>query len=319
MKPRSLFSTLTLALLIGGMAHAAEAARWKTGTGPAGAQTRVAVNGQTCYWDTVDIGVNQCRYKVGTGGACQWFVDSGTDQCSPSSQPPPAPVKTEWVRFEGTTAHVYSNDGTLQFDEYINSSNAKTLLWKQPGDSVSLVINSTNTTVTRNGATIRLSSTVKPIDAQMQAISNLLTGSVAVARFQLKTAAKLSAANLRLTTLTTVSNTARGVEIAFFEANALVSALMGDKAAYDRWRDDPAPGGNGPGNSQRDCVTDYEAAAYRYNVMFDECDFRARQPDPGKEYDWDRWIPPGDFLCMVEFGLRADGALLQLFRCMLGG
>lgn len=314
---------LTLLLLI--VATGAEATgRWKVGPAPAGTTTRAFYDPNTgnpngvCYWDANDTGPDQCRYKsFSTTPTCRFVTETAPNQCTPGQTPPPAPVKTEWVRFEGTRAHVYSYDGTMQFDDYVDGTGAKTLSWKQSTDVVSIVLTSAGLTVTRNGATVRTSSTVKPTDAQMQAMSTMLTNSVAVARFRLNTATKLSAAKARLLTLTTVSNTARGVEIAFFDADALVAALMGDKAAFDRHKDDPAPGGNG--NTQRDCVTDYEAAVYRYGTMFDECDMRARQPDPGKAYDWDRWIPPGDLLCVVEFGVRADGAMFQLFRCMLGG
>lgn len=306
---------LPLALALGCvlLASHAEAARWKVGTGPAGAQTRATYPSGTCYWDTTDTGPDQCRYKALSATSCQFVQEAGANQCTPTSTTPPAPVKTEWARLEGTGAHVYSYDGAMQFDDYLYSSGAKTLVWKQGTDAVSIVLTSAGMTVTRNGATVRTSTTVTPTDAQMQAIATMLRNSVAVTRFRLNTAAKLAAANARLVTVTPgTSNAARGVELAFFEANALVSGLMGDKAAYDRWRNDPAPGGNR--DTQRDCVTDYEAAAYRYNVMYDECLRR-----PQKEPDLDSWFSPGDFVCAVEFGVRADGAMLQLFRCMLGG
>ena len=42
---------LLAAVLVGFHAVPAEAARWKVGTGPAGAQTRAAYPSGTCYYD----------------------------------------------------------------------------------------------------------------------------------------------------------------------------------------------------------------------------------------------------------------------------
>jgi hypothetical protein len=102
---------LTLLLVI---PTAAEAARWKVGSGPAGAQTRVAYGGGMCYYDTQDSGTNQCRYKQTTingVSGCYWFRESGTNQCTPSPSQPPPPGAWDPVTFT-------ASNGSITIDPY---------------------------------------------------------------------------------------------------------------------------------------------------------------------------------------------------------
>ena len=197
---RFTFALAVASLLV--TVSAADAARWKVGTGPPGAQTRATYPSGTCYWDTVETGTNRCRYKVASDGACRFMQDAGTDQCQPST----TPAKAEWVRFEGTKVHVYSNDGVQQFDHYLESNGAFTATWRQGSETVTLAASPSRISVTRNGVT-----TVMGSDAQNKALGAALVNSAAVQRFQVRAMTKYSAAKARSATAT-VSGSNRIVE-----------------------------------------------------------------------------------------------------------
>jgi len=301
----TLHTTIAIAFVLVG-ASMVEAARWKVGTGPAGAQTRAAYPSGTCYWDTVDTGTNQCRYKVVSDGSCRWVQESGSDQCTPSSTPPPSTVG-EYVRFEGSRAHLYSNDGTLQFDKYVDASGNVTLAWKQGSESVTLTRTSTGMTVTRNGVKVSVGTTATT--AQMQTIASMLSNSVAVARFQLAAQTKLARAKARSAT-TVVTATARGVEVGYFVSNAFVDSLTGAESAFEDNAADPVPGPIS-GTSQKDCVADYEVAIWSYYSQYAACYQQAALQRPS----WYYWFPIDVWGCAVEYGARAESAYFQMLAC----
>jgi hypothetical protein len=240
--------------------------------------------------------------SLGPCTVIQFVQEAGANQCTPGTQP--APVG-EFVRFEGTRAHLSSNDGTLQFDKYADAAGATTLSWKMAAETVTLAVTKAGMTVTRNGLKLTVGTTAT--DAQMKAIGTLLNNSTAITRFRLNAMTKLARAKARAATVI-LSATARAAEDGYIGSGGFVSSLAGDAGAINSEGPDHSGG-------QVDCTTSYEQAIWTYFMNYEAC-YKSAMSLDGHPGWYVGSMAAETWGCAMAYTMRAEGAWFQFLGCM---